>query len=107
MWSDVEMGPPDVIFGITEAFKRDINPNKINLGAGTYRDDDCKPWVLPSVREAEERILSRHMDHEYLPIVGLASFSKAAIEFALRADSPILKEERVNIFDFMFSCLCL
>lgn len=96
MWSHVEMGPPDAILGITEAFKRDVNPNKVNLGAGTYRDDNCKPWVLPSVREAEERILSHHMDHEYLPISGLASFCKAAADFAFGIDSPVIKEERVR-----------
>lgn len=43
------MGPPDAILGITEAFKRDTNPKKINLGAGTYRDDNGMPYVLPSV----------------------------------------------------------
>lgn len=30
-WSKVEMGPPDAILGITEAFKRDTNPNKSKL----------------------------------------------------------------------------
>ncbi|VDD83237.1 unnamed protein product [Mesocestoides corti] len=94
MWAHVEMGPPDAILGITEAFKRDTNCKKVNLGVGAYRDDDCKPWVLPSVREAEKRILSRNLDHEYLPITGLASFCKSAIEFALGPDCPALKEER-------------
>lgn len=27
-WSSVEMGPPDAILGVTEAFKRDTNPKK-------------------------------------------------------------------------------
>ena len=49
-WSNVEMGPPDAILGVTEAFKRDSNPNKINLGVGAYRDDQGKPYVLPSVK---------------------------------------------------------
>lgn len=48
-WSHVEMGPPDAILGVTEAYKRDTNPNKINLGVGAYRDDDGKPYVLPCV----------------------------------------------------------
>lgn len=43
------MGTPDIIHGVTEAFKYDTNPKKINLGAGAYRDDDGKPYVLPSV----------------------------------------------------------
>ncbi len=45
------MGPPDAILGLTEAFKKDSNPNKVNLGAGTYRGDNGKPYVLPSVRK--------------------------------------------------------
>lgn len=45
----MEMGPPDAILGVTEAFKRDTNPQKINLGVGAYRDDNGKPYVLPSV----------------------------------------------------------
>ncbi|MEQ2215680.1 Aspartate aminotransferase, mitochondrial [Xenoophorus captivus] len=40
------MGPPDPILGVTEAFKRDTNPKKMNLGVGAYRDDQGKPFVL-------------------------------------------------------------
>lgn len=45
------MGPPDVILGITEAYKKDTDSRKVNLGVGAYRDDDGKPFVLPSVRK--------------------------------------------------------
>lgn len=45
------MGPPDVILGITEAYKKDASPNKVNLGVGAYRDDAGKPFVLPSVKQ--------------------------------------------------------
>ena len=44
------MGPPDAILGVTEAFKRDTNPKKMNLGVGAYRDDNGKPFILPSVK---------------------------------------------------------
>ena len=47
----MELGPPDAILGITEAFKKCDNPNKINLGVGAYRDDNGKPFVLPTVKE--------------------------------------------------------
>lgn len=50
-WSNVPMGPPDVILGISEAYKRDTNSNKVNLGVGAYRDDDGKPFILPSVKK--------------------------------------------------------
>lgn len=50
-WSHVEMGPPDPILGVTEAFKRDTNSKKMNLGVGAYRDDNGKPYVLSCVRK--------------------------------------------------------
>ena len=53
------MGPPDAILGVTEAFKRDSNPDKINLGVGAYRDDNGKPFVLPSVKKVRLYIKER------------------------------------------------
>nr|XP_027809155.1 aspartate aminotransferase, mitochondrial-like isoform X2 [Marmota flaviventris] len=50
-WAHVEMGPPDPILGVTEAYKRDTNSKKMNLGVGAYRDDNGKPYVLPSVHK--------------------------------------------------------
>lgn len=82
-WSGVEMGPPDPILGVTEAFKKDSNPKKINLGVGAYRDDNGKPYVLPSVKQAEAQIISRNLDHEYAPISGAADFCKGSINLAL------------------------
>lgn len=51
MWSDVEQGPPDAIFGLVEAFNKDSNPNKVSLVVGAYRDDNGKPYVLPVVKK--------------------------------------------------------
>ena len=45
------MGPPDPILGVSEAFKRDTSPKKMNLGVGAYRDDHGKPFVLDCVRK--------------------------------------------------------
>lgn len=52
------MGPPDPILGVTEAFKRDTNPKKMNLGVGAYRDDQGKPYVLSCVRKVKPLVLS-------------------------------------------------
>jgi hypothetical protein len=38
VWTDVAEGPPDAILGITEAYKKDSFPQKINLGVGAYRE---------------------------------------------------------------------
>ncbi|XP_069757047.1 aspartate aminotransferase, mitochondrial isoform X2 [Narcine bancroftii] len=88
------MGPPDPILGVTEAFKRDNNPKKMNLGVGAYRDDSGKPFVLNSVRKAESQIAAKKMDKEYLPIGGLADFNKACAELALGNSSEVIKSGR-------------
>jgi aspartate aminotransferase len=64
------MGPPDAILGVTEAYKRDTNPKKVNLGVGAYRDDQGKPFVLPSVLQAETEIVNARLDKEYAGIAG-------------------------------------
>nr|CAD2162738.1 unnamed protein product [Meloidogyne enterolobii] len=93
-FSNVEMGPPDAILGVTEAFKRDTNPKKVNLGVGAYRDDQGKPYVLPSVREAEAQLLAANLDKEYAGIAGIQEFTSRAIQLALGDDSTVLKEKR-------------
>lgn len=88
------MGPPDAILGVTEAFKKDSNPNKLNLGAGAYRDDSGKPYVLPSVRKAEGKIISMKLDKEYLGITGLPAFTNAAADLAFLPQSAVRRELR-------------
>ena len=47
----MEKGPPDAIFGLVEAFKKDPRPGKISLAIGAYRDGDNKPFILPTVQK--------------------------------------------------------
>lgn len=92
-WSSVPKGPPDAILGISEAFKRDKNLRKVNLGVGAYRDDTGKPVILPSVQKAKSIILESP-DHEYLPIDGLSKFTQLATSLAYDNASP-LKDHRI------------
>lgn len=47
----VPQGPEDPMFGLMAAYRRDTDPNKVDLGIGAYRDDNHKPWVLPVVKQ--------------------------------------------------------
>lgn len=96
-WTNVQQGPPDAILGITEAFKKDSHPKKINLGVGAYRDDKGKPYVLPSVLEAEQKVMAAKLDKEYAGITGVPDFTKAAALLAYGPDSAPLKEGRIAI----------
>lgn len=92
-WSHVESAPPDPILGITEAFKKDTDTRKINLGVGAYRDDSGKPYVLDVVRKAESVVASR--DKEYAAITGVNNFRKLAAKLAFGHSRVI--EEGLNV----------
>lgn len=92
---DLPVLPLAESFALTEAYNLDTFPEKVNLGQGVYRDEECQPWILPSVRsvgivnkcywdanltvlQAEEFLHRQHLNHEYLPIPGAAEFIKEA-----------------------------
>ena len=60
------------------------------LGVGAYRDDQGKPYVLPSVRTAEEKVIAAKLNKEYAGITGVPDFTKAAALLAYGADSSAL-----------------
>lgn len=95
MLSNVEQAPPDLVLGITEAFKADTDPEKLNLGVGAYRTEELQPYVLKVVRTAEERMLQANENKEYLPIEGLPAFREATVELLLGNDCNAVKEKRV------------
>ncbi len=47
----IEQAPADPILGVSEAFKADNSPDKLNLGVGAYRTEDLKPYVLDVVKK--------------------------------------------------------
>ena len=81
--SSIPMGAPDAILGIAEAFKSCTDPSKVNVCVGAYRDATGKPWILPSVREAEKRMLDDPtVTKEYASIAGDARYVELALRFA-------------------------
>ena len=92
----VPLAPADPILSLTQGYKADKNPNKVNLGVGAYRDNDGKPYVFPVVRKSEALLLqNNNPDKEYLPIDGFAPFKKGARGVIFGWDSPLVNDERV------------
>lgn len=55
-----------------------------------------RPYVLPVVKKADAILLNNeNLDHEYQPIAGTPSFTRAAAELILGRDSPAFRENRV------------
>ena len=71
--------PPDPILGLAEAFRNDPRAGKINLSSGVFVDETGTTPVLPSVTEAERRILAKGATKLYRPIDGDAAY-RAAVQ---------------------------
>jgi aromatic-amino-acid transaminase len=91
-FAHIDAAPPDPILGLTEAFNKDPNPSKVNLGVGVYQDDSGKVPILATVREAERRWLEIEDSKSYLPIDGVPAYNKAVQELLFGSDSEIIKE---------------
>lgn len=92
----IEKLPADALFGIKQRYQTDSRAEKVDLGIGAYRDENGKPWVLPSVRTAEKLVQDDpDYNHEYLGIGGLPQLTSTASEVLLGSDSRAINENRV------------
>jgi aspartate/tyrosine/aromatic aminotransferase len=89
MFEKLEMAPADPILGLTEAFNKDPNPNKINLGVGVYKDEAGSTPIMNSVRKAEKILLDTEKTKNYLPITGAPAYGKCVQELVFGKDSKV------------------
>lgn len=95
LFSDVQQAPPDAILGLTEQFKADANPKKVNLGVGVYQNEQGVLPLLRCVEEAERRLVEHPKAKGYLSIDGLPTYDTDVRELVFGAGSPLLEEGRV------------
>ncbi len=88
-WSYVQPSPADPILGLSVAYNKDPNPNKVNLGVGAYRDSNGKPYVLTSVEIAQFK--QSNKDLEYGPIDGIPSFITATQKLAFGNNKNVIE----------------
>ena len=92
MFESLTVAPPDAILGLTEAFKKDPSPEKINLGAGVYKDASGITPILDCVKQAERRLIESETSKTYLAIDGDPDYARhvPALLFADRVDATRL-----------------
>jgi len=93
--AQVPLAPADPILGVTEAYVKDPNPKKVNLGVGVYYDDNGKVPVLECVKRAEAERVKAQPPFSYLPIDGLAAYDRAVQELVFGKDAELIREKRV------------
>jgi aspartate/tyrosine/aromatic aminotransferase len=77
VFESIQPAPRDPILGLTESFREDPNPKKINLSVGVYQDSSGKTPILDSIRRAGQLVLERQKSMSYLPIPGSPAYAAA------------------------------
>jgi aspartate/tyrosine/aromatic aminotransferase len=77
VFESIQPAPRDPILGLTESFREDPNPKKINLSVGVYQDSSGKTPILESIRRAGQLVLERQKSMSYLPIPGSPAYAAA------------------------------
>lgn len=94
MWKEIEAAPADAILGLTEAFKKDSNPNKVNLGVGVYKDDQGGTPILKCIKTAEKQLVETQTTKGYLPISGDPGYAANVQKLLFGADSEVIASGR-------------
>ncbi len=96
MWKEIKPAPADAILGLTEAFKKDANPTKVNLGVGVYKDDQGTTPILGCIKAAEKQLLETETSKGYLPISGSPAYAANVQKLLFGADSEVIASGRAS-----------
>lgn len=94
MWKTIEAAPADAILGLTEAFKKDTNPKKVNLGVGVYKDEQGVTPILGCIKSAEQKLVETESTKGYLPISGDPAYAANVQKLLFGADSEVIASKR-------------
>jgi aspartate/tyrosine/aromatic aminotransferase len=94
MWKNINAAPEDSILGLTEAFRKESNPQKVNLGVGVYKDDNGLTPILQCVKAAEEILLRKENSKSYLPISGDPSYASGVQKLLFGGSSEVILSGR-------------
>ena len=96
MFSPIVQAPPDSILGLTDAFKKDPNPAKVNLGVGVFKDHTGATPILKSVKAAEKILVEQATTKSYMPISGDPVYDQLVQEMILGKGHAVLTENRAR-----------
>jgi len=94
MWQNITAAPADSILGLTDAFRKDPNPQKVNLGVGVYKDESGRTPILDCVKAAEKLLLERENSKTYLPISGDPLYAAEVQKLLFGDSSEVITSNR-------------
>jgi len=96
MFEPIERVPGDAILGLIQEFKKDSNPNKVDLGVGVYRDENGVTPVMRAVKAAEKQLIEDEDTKAYIGSHGDPQYGSYVLTTVLGANSKVLENDRAS-----------
>ena len=92
----VEQSAMDSVYNsVTDKFKKDPNPEKVNLGVGTFQDAQGKVPILECVNRAETLLLKEQDSKNYLGIEGSPDFARCVQRLLYGEQHEFIQSQRI------------
>jgi aspartate aminotransferase len=93
-FTTIQRVPGDPILGLMDAYAKDRNPRKFDLGVGVYKDASGLTPVLASVKQAERRLLEGQASKSYIGGHGDAAFGERLTRLVFGDAAPVIAGQR-------------
>ncbi|CAI7583639.1 unnamed protein product [Penicillium glandicola] len=96
-FQDIPAGRTESLEALITQFRADTDPKRTDLLVGVYKTDEGKAYVLPSVKEAKNRIFNDpDWHHEYRPSsLGSQIYRDLSAKLLFGPDHRLLREKRL------------
>jgi aspartate aminotransferase len=96
--------PEDPLLGVMAAFRRDLDPRRVDLGVGVYRTEEGLTPIPAAVRDAEHQLLATQDTKVYVGAAGNPRFNQAILELTFGAGSDLLQSGRAQALQAPGGC---
>jgi aspartate aminotransferase len=96
MFEVLPLLPNDPILGLSIAYAKDTNPQKVDLGVGVYKNDAGVTPIMKAVAEAEKSRIARDTTKAYTPPAGVPGANEVATRLVFGAGHPAVEAGRVR-----------
>lgn len=83
MFQHINQVPDDPILKLSQLFKEDPRPFKVDVGVGIFQNEQGATPVLRAVKAAEAHLLQTEDSKKYVGLMGNTSFNQAMIDLVL------------------------
>lgn len=96
MFEVLPLLPNDPILGLSIAYAKDTNPDKVDLGVGVYKNDAGQTPIMKAVAEAEKLRIARETTKSYTPPPGVPGANEVATRLVFGEGHPAVVAGRVR-----------